>query len=118
VDDHADVRYQIRMHIADAGVGVEVIAEASGLESAVAALRTAAPDAVVMDARMPVVDGYEVAERLLALRPGLPIVLCSALVDEAVRRRAEAAGIRAVLSKDELESIATTVRGLVESDAR
>jgi DNA-binding NarL/FixJ family response regulator len=105
VDDHADVRFLIRTIVADAEVGVEVVGEADGVDSALEQLDALAPDVVVLDARMPRVDGFEGAPLLLARRPKLPIVLCSAWVDDEVRRRAAAAGIREVLSKDQFEEI-------------
>src|SRR5215207_8614318 len=105
VDDHADVRFLLRAIVEDAGLPVEVVGEADGVESALAQLGTAAPDVVVMDARMPEVDGFEAAGLLLARQPDLPIVLCSAWVDDDVRRRAAAAGIRVALSKDQFDEI-------------
>lgn len=105
VDDHSDVRFLIRMIVADAGLDVEVVGEADGAEAALAQLASLAPDAVVLDARMPRVDGFEAARMLLARQPELSIVLCSAWVDDDVRGRAAAAGIRAVLSKDRFEDI-------------
>ena len=63
------------------------------------------PDVVVLDARMPAVDGFEAAAMLLERRPGLPILLCSAIVDDEIRSRAAAAGIAACLSKDHFEAI-------------
>src|SRR5215210_2308770 len=105
VDDHADVRFLVRAIVDDAGLEVDVVGEADGVDAALAQLEATRPDVVVMDARMPVVDGFEAAPLLLARRPGLPIVLCSAWVDDDVRRRAEAAGIRTVLSKDQFDEI-------------
>jgi DNA-binding NarL/FixJ family response regulator len=105
VDDHADVRFLIRMIVADAAVGVEVVGEADGVESALEQLDALAPDVVVMDARMPRIDGFEAAPLLLEKRPDLEIVLCSAWVDDEVRRRAAAAGIGTVLSKDQFDEI-------------
>ena len=64
---------------------------------------------VVLDARMPRMDGFEAAPLLLERRPGLPIVLCSAWVDDAVRERAAAAGIREVLSKDQFDEIPAAI---------
>ncbi|HET8952205.1 MAG TPA: response regulator, partial [Solirubrobacteraceae bacterium] len=72
---------------------------------AVAALDEVEPDVVVLDARMPAVDGFEAAAMLLERRPGLPILLCSAIVDDEIRERAAAAGIAACLSKDHFEAI-------------
>ena len=109
VDDHADVRFLIRTIVGDAGLPVEVVGEADGVEKALEQLEALDPDAVVLDARMPRVDGFEAAVQLLARRPGLPIVLCSAFVDDDVRRRAAEAGIRVVLSKDQFEEIPRTL---------
>jgi CheY-like chemotaxis protein len=115
VDDHADVRFLVRVILADAAPEVEFAGEAAGAEEALAALDSVEPDVVVLDARMPRVDGFEAAEMLLARRPGLPILLCSAIVDDDIRSRAEAAGIAACLSKDHFEAIPRVVRELAGS---
>ena len=110
VDDHADVRFLLRAILEDAAPAVVFAGEASGAEEALAALE---PDVVVLDARMPRVDGFEAAEMLLARRPDLPILLCSALVDDDIRSRAEAAGIASCLSKDHFEAIPRVILELV-----
>ena len=112
VDDHSDVRFLIRTIVADAGLDVEVVGEADGVEAALEQLDLLAPDVVVLDARMPRVDGFEAASMLLARRPGLPILLCSAWVDDDVRRRAAAAGIREVLSKDRFDDLPAALLAL------
>jgi DNA-binding NarL/FixJ family response regulator len=109
VDDHADVRFLIRTIVADAALDVEIVGEADGVEAALEQLDALAPDVVVMDARMPRLDGYQAAQLLLARRPGLPIVLCTAWVDDEVRRRATEAGIRTVLSKDRFDEIPAVI---------
>src|SRR5918995_1747151 len=109
VDDHADVRFLIRPVLPGAVPPLELVGEADGVESALAQLDELAPDVVVMDARMPRIDGFEAAPMLRARRPGLQIVLCSAWVDDDVRRRAAAAGIPAVLSKDQFDEIPRVV---------
>ena len=105
VDDHADVRFLIRTILRDAGPPLEVAGEAAGATEAVEAVEQTDVDVVVLDARMPVVDGFETAGMLLQRRPGLSILLCSAIVDDEIRRRADAAGIAACLSKDHFEAI-------------
>ena len=105
VDDHADVRFLIRVILGDAAPDVTFAGEASGAREAVEALDSADPDVVVLDARMPGVDGFETAAMLLERRPGLPILLCSAIVDDEIRLRADAAGIAACLSKDHFDAI-------------
>jgi CheY-like chemotaxis protein len=109
VDDHADVRFLLRTILQEAGPPLEVAGEASGAEDAVEALDAADPHVVVIDARMPVIDGFEGARMLLLRRPGLPILLCSAIVDDEIRARAEEAGIVACLSKDHFEAIPRVV---------
>lgn len=114
VDDHADVRFLIRAIVEDSPLDVEVVAEADGAESALAQLDAALPDVVVLDALMPGRDGFELAPMILERRPGQPILLCSAIVDDVVRERAAAAGIAACVSKDDFEAIP----GLVSALAR
>jgi len=116
VDDHADVRFLVRVILEDADPGVVFAGEASGAEEAVAALEALDPDVVVLDARMPRVDGFEAAAMLLERRPGLPILLCSAIVDDEIRARAEAAGIAACLSKDHFEAIPRVAVELARRD--
>jgi CheY-like chemotaxis protein len=105
VDDHADVRFLVRAILGDAEPRVVFAGEAAGADEALEALEHVDPDVVVLDALMPGVDGFETAVMLLERRPGLPILLCSAIVDDEVRTRAEAAGITACLSKDHFEAI-------------
>jgi DNA-binding NarL/FixJ family response regulator len=111
VDDHADVRFLVRVVLRDAGI--DVVAEAGTAAEALAASEDVVPDAVVLDALMPLVDGFETAQMLLERRPGLPILLCSAVVDAEIRRRAGEVGIAECLQKDEVERIPETIRALL-----
>ena len=105
VDDHAGARFLIRAIVADAAADVEVVGEADGAETALAQLEALAPDVVVLDARMPRVDGFEAAPLLLERRPDMAVVMCSALVDDDVRARALAAGAVDVVSKDRIDEL-------------
>jgi CheY-like chemotaxis protein len=115
VDDHPDVRFLVRAILDDAGPEATFAGEAGSAEEAVAALDTVEPDVVVLDARMPGADGFEAAGMLLERRPGLPILLCSAIVDDEIRSRARAAGIAACVSKDHFEAIPRMVLELARS---
>src|SRR3954453_21514030 len=112
VDDHADVRFLLRAIVDDADEDVVVAGGDDGGGRASDAVRAALqsidgvdPDVVILDAVMPIVSGIEAAPMILARRPGQSILLCSALVDDDVRDKAEAAGIAACVSKDDMEAI-------------
>jgi CheY-like chemotaxis protein len=117
VDDHADVRFLIRAIVEDSGLDVEVAGEADGAVTALEQLDAVQPDVVVLDALMPGRDGFELAPMILERRPGQPIVLCSALVDDVVRERAAAAGIAACLSKDDFDALPALVSELARAAA-
>jgi CheY-like chemotaxis protein len=112
VDDQADVRFLVRLVLEDAGPEFSVVAEADGLDSLLESIDAADPDVVVMDARMPRIDGFEAAPRILERRPSQAIVLLTGLHDDDVRERAAAVGIAEVVSKDDFEALPGVLRRL------
>jgi DNA-binding NarL/FixJ family response regulator len=94
VDDDALVRSGLRMMLAGAQ-GIEVVGEADDGRGALAAVDRHRPDVVLMDIRMPQVDGIT-ATRLLRSQPDPPavVVLTTFDADELILRvlRAGAAG--------------------------
>jgi DNA-binding NarL/FixJ family response regulator len=78
--------------------GLRVCGEAGNGEEAVRLAREADPDVVLLDLRMPVLDGIEAARRIYAERP-LPIVMLTAYADRAHVDRAIEAGVFTYLLK-------------------
>jgi DNA-binding NarL/FixJ family response regulator len=82
--------------------GLELVGEAAGGEAALDAIERLLPDIVLLDLRMPDVDGFGVLERLRDLDPAptCRVVIVSASLDEDTERAARAAGAAACVSKD------------------
>ena len=83
--------------------GMELIGEAEGGEAALRAVAELDPDLVILDLRMPDLDGIGVLRALHAQDPppDCRVVLISATLDDAVQAEAMAAGADACLSKAE-----------------
>jgi DNA-binding NarL/FixJ family response regulator len=82
VDDQEMVRQGLRLILELAGI--DVVAEAADGAQAVAAVAAHAPDVVLMDLRMPVMDGIEATRRITASSAARVIVLTTFDLDENV----------------------------------
>ena len=76
VDDQEVFRLVAR-EVIEATPGFESIGDASGGEEAISAVERLEPEMVLLDVRMPGLDGVEVARRLRETNPGTLIVLIS-----------------------------------------
>ncbi len=81
--------------------GIEVCATASSGQEAVEVVLAERPDAVLMDLKMPGVDGITAAKDILAKWPEAKIVLNSAHGDTGLVETAMAAGVVGCVSKDQ-----------------
>ncbi|MBV1850592.1 response regulator [Catellatospora tritici] len=121
-DDQALVRSGFAMILTAAGI--DVVGEAGDGEAALAAVRRLRPDVVLMDIRMPGMDGLEATRRLLATGPstiaGTPtrvIILTTFDLDEYVYA-ALRAGASGFLLKDVTpDHLVHAVRLVQEGDA-
>ncbi|MEV5820215.1 response regulator transcription factor [Micromonospora harpali] len=82
VDDDPTVSDVVRRYLEQDGCEVRLAADgAAGL----AAIATHRPDLVVLDLMMPGIDGLEVCRRIRRQLPGLPVIMLTALGEEADR---------------------------------
>lgn len=81
--------------------GFDVVGDAVGGKEAVDTVMAADPDVVVVDYKMPGVDGLTTAREIRALRPDQVMILYTAYVDDELERQAADAGIALCLGKVE-----------------
>jgi len=89
------------------GKGYAVITARNG-EEALEKLRNEAYDVVFTDIKMPGMNGLEVAERVKASQPWLPVVIVTGYGTDANEARAKAAGVSSFLRKPLSEMIEDT----------
>ena len=117
VDDQALVRGGFRM-ILDAQKDIEVVAEAEDGRQALARARELQPDVVLMDIRMPELDGLEATRRLLA-NDGVSrvLILTTFDADEYVYDAMKAGASGFLLKDVRPEQLAEAVRTVAAGDA-
>ena len=98
VDDNDGFRESLVALLA-AG-GHRVVGEATNGRQALDVVQTVEPDVVLMDIRMPVMDGIETTRRLKAWRPSLGVVALTAQEDETIVREMLVAGASGYVLKD------------------
>ena len=97
-------------------LGYQVSARTSSIE-ALEAFRSNPDryDLVITDYTMPNMTGVELAEKLLDLRPDIPIILCTGYSDQINENKAKRKGIRAFVMKPiALSGIAKIIRNTLE----
>jgi DNA-binding NarL/FixJ family response regulator len=111
VDDHPSFRASARRMLeAD---GYEVVGEAENGAGALEAVKCLLPQLVLLDVRLPDIDGFEVAQRLLDADGDVPqIVLVSSHDSTDLGEAIGASGARGFIPKSELSgaALATLLR--------
>src|SRR4051812_12002993 len=104
VDDNLFVRRQLRELLAK-HPDWEVCGEGSDGFDAVQKAQELAPDLVVMDLSMPVMNGLRAAREIGSFAPALPIVMFSMYLSPHFTEAARQAGARGVVSKSQPHQI-------------
>ncbi|MGW1998073.1 response regulator [Embleya sp. NPDC001921] len=99
VDDHPVVRDGLR-GMFDGLTDITVVAEARDGREALAAARTERPDVVLMDLRMPVLDGLGAIRRLRVEQPDVRVIVLTTYDGDGDISRALAEGVAGYLLKD------------------
>jgi DNA-binding NarL/FixJ family response regulator len=117
-DDQALVRAGFRVLI-DSAADLEVVGEASDGIQAVALARTTAPDVVLMDIRMPEMDGLAATREIVASGPEGPrvIILTTFDIDEYVFEALRSGASGFLLKDTDPDELLQAVRVVAAGDA-
>jgi DNA-binding NarL/FixJ family response regulator len=115
VDDQALFREGLRA-VLSVQPGLRVVAEAANGRDAVAGVRRCAPQVVLMDLRMPVMDGVEATRKIRESSPHSQVIVLTTFDDDEQVFDALRAGAMGYLLKDApparlVEAIAAAARG-------
>jgi two-component system response regulator DevR len=122
VDDHELVREGIKVLLSQED-DLIVVGEAADGESALARCRELVPDVVVLDLKLPGIDGLEVCRTLHAELPKVAVLMLTTFDDaemvlSAVRAGAKGYVVKDVHSMDLKRSIRAVARGEVAMDPK
>lgn len=116
VDDHPVVREGLRGMLSGEP-DIEVTAEASSGDEAVAVARKCSPDVVLMDLRMPGGDGADATARIMTDLPATRVIVLTMHTEDSDILRTVEAGASGYLLKDASRAeLASAVRGAVEGE--
>jgi DNA-binding NarL/FixJ family response regulator len=116
-DDQALVRVGLRK-ILEAEPDLGVVGEAADGEEAIGEARRLCPDVVLMDIRMPVLDGIEATRRLVQAHPGTRVLILTTFGLDTYVYEALRAGASGFMLKDAPpEEIAAAVRIVASGEA-
>jgi two-component system invasion response regulator UvrY len=110
VDDHPLVRMGIRRLLEDLP-DVEVVSDAEDGEQALSLVRAHQPDVVLLDMKLPGIDGLEVTRRLKKTNPRVKIIAVTAMCAEPMPTRTLQFGAMGYLTKESsAEEMAAAIR--------
>jgi DNA-binding NarL/FixJ family response regulator len=113
VDDHQKFRDGLKVLI-DHEIDMEVVGEAEDGKKAIAITRELHPDIILMDMKMPVMDGAEATRQILSEMPDMKILAISMYYDAGFMEGMLRAGaLQYVLKGCDSKSLTDTIRRIV-----
>src|SRR5512136_1347815 len=115
-DDHLIVREGLRM-ILETSDDIQAVGEAADGAEAVRLAQALAPDVVLMDLRMPNMDGLAAIERLRLQQPQVAVVILTTYNEDDLMQRGLRAGARGYLLKDtDRDTLFNTIRAAARGE--
>ena len=118
VDDEDLSRYAIRKLLSDSFVDVSVVGEAVNGQEAVQLIRELRPDLVIMDVRLPGLDGLEASRRIVNIHQKVRIIIVSAYDDFSYAQKALNLGLAGYMLKPVTEEDVSGTLSRVLDDIR
>ena len=116
-DDHRMLREGFRV-LLEADPAMQVVGQAENGRTAVAMATEMSPDVVLMDVRMPDMDGIEATRQIRALSSDVKVIALSANIDERTAHDLRQAGASGLLSKaDAFDEVVEAVRAVASGNA-
>jgi DNA-binding NarL/FixJ family response regulator len=116
-DDNAPLRESLRA-LLGAAEGIEVVGEAGDGEATIQAAASLQPDVILMDIKMPGVNGIEATRRIVYTSPHISVLILTMFEDDDSVFAALRAGARGYLLKGALKSeILRAIRSVSSGEA-
>ena len=116
-DDHLIVRQGLRL-ILKTAADIELVGEATNGEEALQSTAELQPHIVLMDLRMPVMDGLTAIEQLGQLHPQVAVIILTTYNEDEMMLRGLKLGARGYLLKDtDRETLLNTIRAAARGES-
>jgi DNA-binding NarL/FixJ family response regulator len=112
VDDEPDLRLLLRTMLT-LDQRFEIAGEGTDGGEALTLFEQLRPDVLLLDQRMPVLTGLDVARQVLGEHPDQAVILLSAYLNDAVKAEAAALGVRGVIGKEHILDLGPEILRLV-----
>jgi NarL family two-component system response regulator YdfI len=117
VDDHVIIREGLRLMLEEVGEEFQVVGDATNGESALQLVNQLQPDVVLMDLRMPGMDGITTIEHMRQEHPQIAILILTTYNEDDLMMRGLQAGACGYLLKDtSLDTLLNAIRAAARGE--